>query len=214
MNRYLTMICFLFVTASNAQQVTKAITVSHYLLDTFYTGKILMKSGEVFQRKLNYNILTGEMIFSDNGRNLAIEQPSATDTVFVTGRKFVPVEKEFYEVLLSQTYSLYVEYNGTLIEPGASIGYGNASPTTNAISLSSLIRSGMVYEIKLPDDYKVTTQKTFWVRKDGKLRRANTLKQLISIFPEKKQLINDFVKANKTDYSKPGDVVALMQQLQ
>lgn len=214
MNKHIFLAFFFFSTAIHAQQVSRLVQVSHYVLDSFYTGKILMKSGEIFQRKLNYNILTGEMIFSDNGKNLAIEQPLATDTIFVVGRKFVPVDKVFYEVLFSKTSSLYVEYSGKIIDPGASIGYGNASPTTNAVSLSSLIRSGMVYEIKLPDDYKVTTDKTYWVGKNGKLRRANTLKQLAGIFPEKKQLINDFVKANKTDFSKQSDVILLFQQLQ
>jgi hypothetical protein len=197
-----------------AQPVSKTVSILHYVFETFTTGKVQMRSGEIFERSLNYNTITGEIIFEDNGKYLAIKEPLKVDTVFITGRKFIPVGKVFYELLLNAAYPLFQEFTAKLIEPGASIGYGNASPTTNAVSINSLMRNGQAYEMKLPDDYQVIPAFTFWIWKEGKYQKAGSAKQLISIFPQKKQWIDDYIKTNKPDFLKRSDVFLLVQILE
>lgn len=173
-----------------------------------------MKTGEVFERKLNYNSITGEMVFEDNGKYLAIKEPLKVDTVFVAGRKFIPAGNVFYELLLNGSSPLFKEYTAKLIEPGASVGYGNASATTNAVSINLLRRSGQAYDLKLPDDYQVIPGFTFWIKKEGRYHKAGNAKQLMAVFPGKKQWINEFIKTNNTDFSKQADVLLLVEQLQ
>ncbi len=213
MARYSVFVALFFCTSMQAQQISKPVAILHYVFDTFQPGKVQMKSGELFERRVNYNTITGEMIFEEKGKYLAIKEPLKVDTVFIAGRKFIPVEKVFYELILNSTYPLFQEFTAKLIEPGASIGYGNASATTNAVSLNSLRRNGQAYEMKLPDDYQVIPGFTFWILKDGKYRKAGSAKQLIAVFPEKKEWINDFIKTNKTDFLKRSDVLLLVQQL-
>jgi hypothetical protein len=213
-SRYLLFISFLLCTSLQAQQLNKPVAILHYVFDTFVTGKVQMKSGELYERKLNYNTITGEMIFEEKGKYLAVKEPLKVDTVFISGRKFIPVEKVFYEVLLNGTYPLFQEFTAKLQEPGASIGYGNASATTNAVSINLLRRNGQAYEMKLPDGYQVIPGFTFWILKDGKYQKAGNAKQLIAVFPGKKQWINDFIKTNNTDFLKRSDVLLLVQQLQ
>lgn len=215
MVRYFFFIAVLLCSSVSAQQqVKKAVPILHYVFDTFVPGKVQMKSGEVFERRLNYNTITGEMIFEEKGKYLAVKEPLKVDTVFIAGRKFVPVAKVFYELLYNGANPLFQEFTAKLIEPGASIGYGNASATTNAVSINSLMRTGQAYEMKLPDDYQVVPGFTFWIWKDGKYQKAGSAKQLSSVFPEKKQWINEFIKTNQTDFLKRSDVLLLVQQLQ
>ena len=200
--------------AIQAQQLMKPVAILHYVFDSFQPGKVKMKTGEWFDQKLNYNTVTGEMIFEEKGKYLAIKAPSQVDTVFIAGRKFIPVDKAFYELILKGKYPLFQEFTAKLNEPGASIGYGNASATTNAVSINLLRRNGQAYEMKLPDEYLVVPSFTFWILKDGKYQKAGNAKQLIAVFPAKKQWINDFIKTNNTDFLNRNDVLLLVQQLQ
>ena len=200
--------------STQAQQLMKPVAILHYVFDSFQAGKVKMKTGEWFDQKLNYNTVTGEMIFEEKGKYLAIKEPSQVDTVFIASRKFIPVDKVFYELVFNGNYPLCQEFTAKLNEPGASIGYGNASATTNAVSINLLRRNGQAYEMKLPDEYLVIPSFTFWILKDGKYQKAGNAKQLTAIFPGKKQWINDFIKTNNTDFLNRNDVLLLVQQLQ
>jgi hypothetical protein len=197
-----------------AQQVNLPVQLAHYVFDSFKQGKVLIKSGTVYEQSLNYNILTNEMIFDNGGRFMAISDPANVDTVFISGRKFVPAENKFYELLAKTTLPLFMEFTATIEEPGTSIGYGASTSTGSTTSLSTLLKSGDVYGLKLPDAFKVIPGFNFRILKEGKYLKAGSSKLLTIIFPEKKQLISELVKKNKTNFSKRDDVIVLVQQLQ
>lgn len=198
----------------NAQQINPQVQLAHYVFDSFRQGKVLVKSGIVYEQSLNYNILTNEMIFDNGGRFMAISEPINVDTVFISGRKFVPVENKFYELLAKTTLPLFMEFTATIEEPGTSIGYGASTSTGSATSLTTLLKWGHVYDLKLPDDFKVSPGFNFRILKEGKYLKAGSSKLFTIIFPEKKQLISELVKKNHTNFSKINDVILLVQQLQ
>jgi hypothetical protein len=194
----------------NAQPVQ----LTHYVFDSFYKGKVKVKTGVTSEQILNYNILTNEMIFDDGGRLLAIGNAADVDTVFIQGRKFVPAEGKFYEVLTNTTLPLLMEFTATIDAPTASVGYGNASGATNTTSISTLVKSGDVYGLKLPDDFKLVPGFTFRILKEGKYVKAGSAKQLTGIFPEKKKRISELIKKNNTNFSKRSDLIKLVQEIQ
>ncbi len=200
--------------AGLCQRDNKAVQVSHYVLDSFTRGKVQLKSGKLYEEFLNYNVLTNEMIFRDGTRYLAIADPAGVDTIFISGSKFIFVNKSFYELLTGTTSPLFIEYTGKIEEPSVSVGYGNASPTTNTTSYTSLVGTGAVYDLKLPDDFKVTPGHNYWIRIDGKYEKVNTPQQLAKVFPAKKNIIKEFIKANNINFSKKEDVIRLVQHLQ
>lgn len=199
--------------AGLCQRDIKAVQLSHYILDSFTRGKVQLKSGKLYEQLLNYNVLTNEMVFRDGNRYLAIADPAGVDTIFINGRKFIFVNKKFYELLTGTTNPLFIEYTGKIEEPPVSVGYGNASPTTNTTSYTSLVGSGAVYDIKLPDDFKVTPGYNYWIRINDKYEKVNTDKQLAKVFPDKKDVIKEFIKANNISFSKKEDVIRLVQHL-
>ena len=189
------------------------VTLHHYILDSFTNGTVLQKSGAVTSQPLNYNVLTNEMIFDAGGRYLAIAEPQNVDTIFIKNRRFVPVDGKFYELLTNTAAPLFLEYTCKVQEPGSTLGYGAASNTTAATPLKTLINSGGAYALKLPDAFKVKVGYNYWVLKDGHFKKTNTVQQLINTFPSKKRFIADWVKAEHTNFSKPHDVIKLVQQL-
>ncbi len=197
-----------------AQNQTTGVKLAHYALEAFSRGTIKMKSGEAYSQLLNYNILTNEIIFDAGNGFMAINDPQNVDTVNISGRIFVPVDKVFFELLGHTHLPLFMEYNYSIKEPGASIGYGMNTNTSAAASLNNLIESGSAYALKLPDDFQVIPSHVFWIRKDEKYLRVSNAQSLTKIFPNSKEEIKDFVKNNNTDFSKQEDVLLLVQQLQ
>jgi len=200
---------------SIAQQDNGTAILSHYIFSEFSNGKILFKSGKVVEQQLNYNALTGEMVFDNGGGNyLAISDPATVDTVTIQGRQFVPVNKKFYEVLTHSATPLFHEYACTIKEQGANIGYGMSSTTTASSTLNTLIQNGGAYNLKLPDGFKVEATSTYWIFKDGKFQKANNAQQIGRVFPDKKAAIKDWVKKNDTDFSKREDIIKLVTGIQ
>lgn len=214
MIKYFIAFLMLICNTAMAQHVDKPVVLSHYVFDSFRPGRVDVKSGEAYNQALNYNIITGEMIFDANGKYLAIKKPEDVDTIYIDDRKFIPVNKKFYEVLANTKAPLLIEYTCTINEPGASTGYGTTTTTTATTSLKSLISSGGAYDLKLPDDFKVIPGYTYWIVKDGKYQKANNAKQIAKIFPEKKSLIDDVEKKKNTSFSKKDDVIALVKAIQ
>lgn len=197
-----------------AQHVQPGVKLVHYAFDEFSNGTVKMKSGETFNQVLNYNILTNEMIFDNQGKYLAISQPENVDTVYINNRKFIPLNNKFYEVLIKPGMPLLLEFTASVTEPGTSTGYGGTSNTTASTSFKSLVSTGGAYELKLPDGFKVIPGFAYWIMKDGKLERVGSERQMAKIFPDKKQAIHDFVKQNHTNFSKRGDIIELLNEIE
>src|SRR6185312_2121442 len=209
------LIAVLFLSSSvYAQQPNNAVKLVQYVFDAFTPGTITMKSGETYKQSLNYNIVTNEMIFDNNGKYAAIDSPENVDTVYIGDRKFVPLNKKFYEVLSTGPMPLLEQFTATVSEPGTSIGYGSTTNAGAASSYQSLIRDGGAYGLKLPDGYTVIPKNDFFILKDGNLERAGSQKQLSKIFPDKKDKIKDFVKKNNTNFSKREDMAALVKEIE
>ena len=199
--------------SGGAQPNAKLVKLDHYVMDSFARGIVKQKSGQVTNQVLNYNLITKEMIFEQGGKYLAIAQPENIDTVFINQRKFVPVDNAFYEYLAGSAYPLFAEYTCKVKEPGAQTGFGKSN-TTASVSMQSLIRDGGAYGLKLPDEFEAIPAHSLYIRKDGKFFKIKNEQQLNKLFPDKKEVIRNWVKNNKTNFSSNEDVALLIQQIQ
>jgi hypothetical protein len=204
----------LFIQQLSAQRTDAPVKLEHYALDSFTTGTVRLKNGTTTQQSLNYNLVTKEMIFKQGNGFLAIAQPETVDTIFIGKRKFVWAGKDgFYEWLAGNKYPLFAEYTCTVKEPGTPVGIGTSN-TTAATSIKALINIGGAYALKLPDGFEVVPKRTLLVRYDNELHKVKNEQQLSRLFPSKKQIINNWVRQHKTNFSKNDEVALLMEQLQ
>jgi hypothetical protein len=206
----LTILIFSLSVVSGISQ-DETIVTSPYLFPEFTAGKVRLKTGKERESKLNYNILTEEMVFDNNGTYLAFASPETIDTVYVNDKKFVFIEKIFYELIEKLPVSLLQRNFCTLIPPGKSSGYGGTSQTSAIQSNASFYTSKGTYDLKLPDDYKVQPDFEYLLIKDGTLYKANNLNQVVKCFPDKKDAIKEFVKKNKTSFRKVDDMRNLIR---
>ena len=190
------------------------VKLLHYALDSFAMGQVHLKSGVVSNQRLNYNLLTKEMIFDYKGTYLALAHPEEVDTVIIANRVFVPVDKGFYEVLIGGAYPLLVEYTCKVKGQGSQTGYGGNSNTTAATPLKSLLNGNGAYKLRLPDEFELITGKGYYLYKNGKYNKINGAQQFVKLFPEKKEEIKQWIESRHTSFSKQQDIIALVQNLQ
>ena len=79
---------------------------SHYVFNNFIEGKVLMNDGNIYEKSLNYNKLTREMIFKSGNDLLAISEADKIDTVFVKNKKFIRLNNLFLEVIYDSDYDV------------------------------------------------------------------------------------------------------------
>lgn len=181
------------------------------MFNEFTPGIVKLKTGAVTAQVLNYNIITNEMIFDNNGKYMAVADPSGVDTITINDRKFIPINGKFYEVLVESKLPLLEEFTAKIIAPGAPVGYGQNSEVAAVTSYKSLLSNGYSYELALPSGFSVKPGYIFWIIKDGQLEKISSSKQLIKIFPEKRDLINETIKKNDLKLSKREDIIMLVR---
>ncbi len=192
-----------------AQQ--KGETPSHYIFPEFTRGIIKLRTGQVRELSLNYNSVTEEMVFDNNGQKMALADPMSIDTITIQGRKFIPSQNIFYEIILELPVPLLIHHVTTLRSPGKPAGYGTTSETSAITQTSTLVSSRRIYEIKLPGEYEVTPEPEFMIKQNSRFYKVANSNQLIKYFPEKKEAIKEFVKKNKTNFKKSEDMKKLIE---
>lgn len=172
-----------------------------------------MKSGVRSEAILNYNSLTEEMIFDTKGKKLAMSQLELIDTVYISNRKFFPLNNKFVEILYNSKYALYAEHKCNVKDPGKPSGYGGTSQTSATTSYSSYFSGGQVYELKLPEGYETNPYTYYWLKKDGILTKFINIRQLSKLFGDKEGLFKDYIKKHNVKYDDQSSIIELVRFL-
>lgn len=207
----LILVCF----SLDAQQQGKAIF--HYILPEFTRGTVLMKDGTRNQALLNYNTATEEMIFDQNGQKLAFAEITLNqlDTVFIQDRKFVLLDnKKFAEIIHQNGYKLLMQYKCRIIPPGKPAAYGGTSETSSVTSYSSWSESGRIYQLELPDDFKVNTSFVYWLDNGAGWKSFSSMGQIKRFYNKQKALYNKYIKENKVDFKDSESIIDLIHYME
>jgi hypothetical protein len=215
LKRYFYLLVFsLSFTTSYSQATVKEF--NHYIFPEFTQGTILMKNGIKNKALLNYNSLTEEMIFKDKGKMLAIGETELelVDTVFIEGRKFFTINKKFVELIFHSKCDLYAEHKCSLIEKGKPTAYGGTSETSATTSYSSIISDGRFYELELPENYRIEPYTCYWLKKNGELNKFISMKQLMKLYDDKKDIYKAYIKKHDVKYNNQVGIVQLIEYLE
>ena len=185
-------------------------TMSQYLFPAFDSCQVKMKSGSINNTIANYNTITGKMVFMKDDTPYNMTIASFVDTVTIAGRKFVPGKDAFYEVLVNAPVSLFIQHKSTLERLGAPSGYGGRSQTSAIDRMDVLTDGDHFYNLKIPEDYKVSPSQLFWICKDHHMLSFLNKRQLLKIFPDQKDKLEQFIKQNRLKTDDPEDMIKLV----
>jgi hypothetical protein len=187
------------------------------VLPEFTRGVVLMKAGERNEAMLNYNALTEEMIFDNNGQKRAITESEMlrVDTVYIGDRRFVELNGRFVEMAHHSAWDLFIEHKCKVEEAGKPSGYGGTSQTSAATAVSSLYSQGrVVYNLKLPDEYQAKPYRIYLLRKNGEIKKFSSMRELRKLYQDEKDLYKEYVKANPLEYEDQERMIQFIQYLE
>jgi len=210
---YFMFFCLLSITSYSQKN---SIELSHYIFPEFTRGVILMKTGVKNEALLNYNSLTEEMIFENKGKKLTLNKAELdqVDTVFIKGRKFFLLNNKFVELVYHSTVELYAMHKCKAYPPGQPSGYNGTSQVSAISSYSSLVVDGKVYELKLPDDYVINPYIDYCLKKDGELKNFISIRQLMKLYDDKKNLFKAYIKEHDVNYNNQESIVQFIEYLE
>lgn len=207
----LILLSFLF-TGTQAQE--KEMTTSSYLFPDFIKGTVLMKNGIRHVAMLNYNMLTGEMNFDQNGTKMALNVSDPIDTIYIEKHKFVLLKKTFVELLYDSKFSLYVEAKCKLADPGTPAAYGGTSQTSSTTMYSTYYSSGMAYNLKMPQGSATQPSFEYWLRKDKKINKFFSINQLSKAYKDKNDQFNEYLGKHEIRFDDPLSILEFIKYLE
>jgi hypothetical protein len=201
---------------SSEEEIEQAIPASdRYLLEQFQQGTVSLHNGTKANARLNYNLLLEEIQFIDiTGDTMAladehlVKQISIDDKIFYYGEQsgFVETIADYSPVKLA-IHQKFATINAEKM--GA---YEQSSAVSSIRTYKSFTtNTGQRQNLKLKGDLVLAIESAFYfVDQNNRTYKANK-SALRKIFPEKKNIIRDFVKEEKIDFNKEEDLRKLLQ---
>jgi hypothetical protein len=169
------------------------------LFPEFSRGVVIMKSGKTNSAMLNYNTVEEEMLFEQNAQFYVVAKLGDIDTIILNNRKFVPVEKAFYEVIVNGNISIYIQNKNRFAPVGTKSAYGLTSQVNGPTSVNTVRGGGQVRTLEIPDNVEISEATVYWVKVNGVMSKFTNERQFAKIFPGKEDKIKDFFKKSKVD---------------
>lgn len=169
-----------------------------------------MKTGLSYYAVLNYNTVTENMVWEQDGKLLDLSNMAAVDTIFLQTRKFVPVNEVFYEVLVNAPISLFIQHKSDLVPAGSPSGYGGISQTTSIKNFSSVSLKSGTFNLEIPSDYTINPSSVYWIRKSNTMFSFLNKRQFLKIFGGENDEIEKFIKQNRLKTENRDDLIKLV----
>jgi hypothetical protein len=182
-----------------------------YLYPDFSQSVVIMKNGEKKTSVMNFNIVTEKMVFISDGKYYDLMNPEIIDTVYLNNKRFIPVGKVFYEILLSGPIALFIEHKGDLVEKGAPVGYGGTSQLAKSVYLTSFDAVGGSYNLELHENFEVKPAPVHWIRRNGEMLSFTNQKQYLLLFPDKADALKSFIKEFRLKFNSDEDLVKIVR---
>ena len=197
------------ITIQSMAQTKSSGNLPQYLFPGFTKGLVKMKAGKNYDAVLNYNMVTENMVMEKDGTLLDLTNMAAVDTIILQYRRFVPFNEVFYEVLVNNSISFFIQHKCDLVSAGSPSGYGSTSQTSAIKNYSSVSTNSRIYNLEIPADYTLNPSPVYWIRKGNTMFSFLNKRQFLKIFPEKNKEIEKFINQNRLKIENLNDLIIL-----
>lgn len=205
--------CCLMLAISSAAKAQKPAV---YYFGEFTQGKVVLKNGQFAKGRFNYDIANGQMHFMNGETDMIVENLEDIDTIVIGETSFMPYEQRFVEVLKGSKATLLIDKKVFVQERGKTGAMGVATHgSVEAIDVNT--RFQRVNGDRNTDlhiyNQEVTNTYLMNVRNSWKSFRGES--SFLKLFPKKEQeKVRQQIQTAQTDFSKPEEVLQLLDALQ
>jgi hypothetical protein len=190
-------------------QSSQQKALPQFRFNQFSKGIIKMKDGRLLKATMDYNMVNEEMIFQQGSEYMVLDKPEEIDTVYISGSKFIPMEKCFYEVIWEGPVSIFIQDKAKYTQVPTTTAYGMKSPTNATINVTSIQGGNQVRDLEIPENVTIAPATIYWVKVNGTMNKFTNEKQFLKIFPNSEDKIKEFIKASKIDIKSPEGLAKL-----
>jgi hypothetical protein len=180
-----------------------------FLFPSFTKSLVKMKDGRQLTASINYNMVDEEMIFDQKGVYMALDKPQEIDTIYLQNKKFVPVEKAFYEVLNKGEITMFIQHKSKYSQKGTPTAYGMTTKTAGPTKVLSMRVGNQVRQVDLPENVEITAATVYWVKYNNGMNKFTTEKQFLKLFPDKADKLKEYIKNSKLNLKEREDLIKL-----
>lgn len=203
--------CIVTVMKPAAAQNLETDNLENLVFPRFQQSVVTLKTGQSYSAVLNYEKTEQQMVLIRNNQLFLFKDHQAVDTVYMDDRVFVPAETGFYEVLVSGPATLFMQHKARLDNTGATLAYGTKTSTAGVTHISKIFSQDGAINLKIPENFKVVDDSDFFLRVDGQILKVLNKKQFLKLFPGKSDKLEEFIKANDTDFKSADDLAGLVE---
>lgn len=204
-------VIFINISFTLEAQTQELKNPGQFLFPEFATAIVALNAGKDLTLVVNYNIVTEKMVFLQKGEIYDMFNFDKVDTVYLQGRKFIPMENVFYEVALEGAFPLFIQHKGKIQSPPKPAAYGGTSEISSSTYINNIQIGADVYRLKNETDLTIKTEKVYWIMINGKMNRFLTENQFLNLVGDKKADLKQYVKENKIKFNTEADVVKLIE---
>ncbi len=185
--------------------------LENLVFPSFQESIVKLKTGKVYQAVLNYEKTEQQMVVLRNHQLYLFRDNQLVDTIFMGDRVFVPAETGFYEVLVNEPLTLFIQHKARLENTGATLAYGSKTNTAGVTHINKIFSQDGAIRLKVPENFKVVDDSSFFLRIDGQIQKITNRKQFLKLFPDKGKEVEDYISKNNTDFKSAEDLTALVK---
>lgn len=189
---------------------------SVYRYPQFINGYIFFKNQKVASALLNYNRLSGQILFvSTKGDTLEPANPGDIQLVALAQDTFYYYDKTYVELIshYKEGINLFkketIQYNGTE-KKGA---YGGYSNTTAANSIDKVSDENDMKKIGVDENVLYVSSSHYYLAGPDHHFLPAGKKNFKKLFPKKEEKLNDYLLKNKLTYNDEKELLALLDYL-
>jgi hypothetical protein len=187
----------------------------HYtwLFPTFGDATVKMRDGTSLIYKMNFNLLLCDMQFiNPKGDTLVITNPAVIDSILLDSSSFIyDYKKGYFQILLTSGTVCLAIHRQTTFDPVPIGAMGAKSQAGGVEMINSVSNRQGTFPLTLNEDIYVLKSTSFLLYyKGGGIENAGKA-DFMRIYHGDRRTFDQFVKTNKIDFNKQGDLEKLFQ---
>jgi len=181
----------------------------YYLFPSFTNGTVKMKHGGTSSAKLNFNMLLCQMQFlNEHGDTMSIADPLEIDSVIINDKSFF-YNKGYYEILDNSSSAKLVVLRTVNYEAVKIGAKGLPSRGGDIDSYTNIRDENETRQLVLNQDLDVVVESTYYLMSSKGEMFIASKSSFANLFEKNKEIIEGYLKSNKTNYNKEADLKKL-----
>lgn len=210
---FLAAVCFQL----SAQQFARL-----YLFESYTPAQVKLRNRSVTTAQVNYDAANKTMLFLQGDDIMEFANVAQIDTIKIAGRKFVPADKGFHEVVQLSHGLLYIDWLLKDVNIGSKGAMGavtqgsvhNLQMTDFELSGSTMYTPYQQQKLGVTDVYRRKNDNTYYIKVEGKTVKLKTVKQVLKQFAPYASPIEDYIKEHSLNFRETPDAIALIDYCQ